>query len=102
MKPIEIHPAKHSRPVGADAARSVSRPPIRSAAEPASAPEPGPEPSMVTRSAGLSAGAAAPVDADRVAQIRSAIRDGSYPLVPASVADAMIAASYILIEGTKE
>jgi len=33
-----------------------------------------------------------PVDADRVAQIRDALRDGSYPLVPAKIADAMIAA----------
>ncbi|MEM1051697.1 MAG: flagellar biosynthesis anti-sigma factor FlgM [Pseudomonadota bacterium] len=33
-----------------------------------------------------------PVDNDRVAEIRSALRDGSYPLVPAKIADAMIAA----------
>lgn len=33
-----------------------------------------------------------PVDADRVAQIREALRDGSYPLVPTKIADAMIAA----------
>ena len=33
-----------------------------------------------------------PVDSDRVAQIRDALRDGSYPLVPAKIADAMIAA----------
>ncbi len=34
----------------------------------------------------------APVDAERVAQIRAALRDGSYPLVPTQIADAMIAA----------
>jgi negative regulator of flagellin synthesis FlgM len=33
-----------------------------------------------------------PVDTDRVAEIRSALRDGTYPLVPAKIADAMIAA----------
>ncbi|MEP1422169.1 MAG: flagellar biosynthesis anti-sigma factor FlgM [Erythrobacter sp.] len=33
-----------------------------------------------------------PVDTDRVAQIRDALREGSYPLVPAKIADAMIAA----------
>ena len=33
-----------------------------------------------------------PIDTDRVAQIRDALRDGSYPLVPAKIADAMIAA----------
>lgn len=34
----------------------------------------------------------APVDRDRVAEIRDALRDGSYPLVPSEIADAMIAA----------
>lgn len=33
-----------------------------------------------------------PVDSDRVAEIRNALREGSYPLVPAKIADAMIAA----------
>ncbi|MFN4020941.1 MAG: flagellar biosynthesis anti-sigma factor FlgM [Erythrobacter sp.] len=33
-----------------------------------------------------------PVDAERVAEIRAALRDGSYPLVPTKIADAMIAA----------
>lgn len=33
-----------------------------------------------------------PIDADRVAEIRNALRDGTYPLVPAKIADAMIAA----------
>lgn len=35
-----------------------------------------------------------PVDSERVAQIRDALRDGSYPLVPAKIADAIIAAQY--------
>ena len=38
------------------------------------------------------AAATAPVDAERVAQIRTALRDGSYPLVPTKIVDAMIAA----------
>ncbi|MGB3470217.1 MAG: flagellar biosynthesis anti-sigma factor FlgM [Erythrobacter sp.] len=33
-----------------------------------------------------------PVDAERVDQIRKAIKDGSYPLVPTKIADAIIAA----------
>jgi len=33
-----------------------------------------------------------PVNQDRVSQIREALRDGSYPLVPTEIADAMIAA----------
>lgn len=41
----------------------------------------------------------APVDADRVAQIRDAIREGSYPIVPAKITDAMIAARMLLSSG---
>lgn len=37
-----------------------------------------------------------PVDAERVREIRDALRDGSYPLVPARIADAMIAAQVSL------
>ncbi len=33
-----------------------------------------------------------PVDPERVQQIRNALRDGSYPLVPTKIVDAMIAA----------
>ncbi|OBV10927.1 flagellar biosynthesis anti-sigma factor FlgM [Erythrobacter dokdonensis] len=36
--------------------------------------------------------ASPPVDAERVAQIRAALQDGSYPLVPTRIVDAMIAA----------
>lgn len=41
----------------------------------------------------------APVDAERVASIREAIENGTYPLVPAAVADAFIAAGYMLRAG---
>lgn len=33
-----------------------------------------------------------PVAADRVQEVRSALQDGTYPIVPAQIADAMIAA----------
>jgi negative regulator of flagellin synthesis FlgM len=36
--------------------------------------------------------ASPPVDADRVEAIRRALREGTYPLVPTKIADAMIAA----------
>lgn len=42
------------------------------------------------------AGSAPPVDAERVAQIRKALSEGSYPLVPTKIADAMIAAQVSL------
>lgn len=60
--------------------------PVRSATAEAGAP-------------GLSlatAGASAPVDADRVAEIRKAIEDDRYPVIPTRVADAMIAAGLLL------
>jgi negative regulator of flagellin synthesis FlgM len=44
----------------------------------------------------VSAGAEAPVDTDRVAQIRDAIEQGRYPILPAKIADAMIAARFLL------
>ncbi|MBT2133214.1 flagellar biosynthesis anti-sigma factor FlgM [Croceibacterium sp. LX-88] len=43
-----------------------------------------------------SAGESAPVDIDRVEQIRQAIEEGHYPIVPMKVADAMIAAGILL------
>jgi negative regulator of flagellin synthesis FlgM len=49
----------------------------------------------VQTGAKVSAGAA-PVDAERVAEIRQALRDGSYPLVPSKITDAIIAARHML------
>ncbi|AKH44188.1 negative regulator of flagellin synthesis FlgM [Altererythrobacter atlanticus] len=43
-----------------------------------------------------SAGAEAPIDVDRVAEIRKAVEEGRYPLVPTRIGDAMIAAGYLL------
>lgn len=37
-----------------------------------------------------------PVDTERVAQIRGALKDGTYPLLPMRTADAMIAARMLL------
>ncbi|MBY8824467.1 flagellar biosynthesis anti-sigma factor FlgM [Sphingomonas colocasiae] len=39
---------------------------------------------------------APPIDHDRVSLIRKAIAEGSYPVVPAKIADAMIAAGILL------
>lgn len=36
--------------------------------------------------------ASPPIDKERVQQIKEALRDGSYPLIPTEIADAMIAA----------
>ncbi len=47
----------------------------------------------------VSAGDTAPVNADRVAQIRKAIQDGTYPLIPTEIADGIIAAGMFKIVG---
>lgn len=44
----------------------------------------------------LGTGSAPPIDQDRVTLIRKAIAEGSYPVVPAKIADAMIAAGILL------
>ena len=51
---------------------------------------------QVERSSALDAGAKPPVDAERVKVIRHAIEQGTYPIVPAKIADAMIAAGMLL------
>ena len=101
MKPIEINSVARSRPLGVEAQRTVSTAPTAPTSS-APAPTPRAEAEMVTRSESLSAGVIPPVDNDRVQQIRTALKEGSYPLVPASVADAMIASRFILIEGKKD
>ena len=40
-----------------------------------------------------------PVDAERVEVIRKAIQEGTYPVVPAKIADAVIAAGMLLRSG---
>ena len=44
----------------------------------------------------VGAGAQAPFDQDRVTEIRKAVEEGRYPVIPTRVADAMIAAGYLL------
>jgi len=71
-----------------DRARSEQAPASRAEASKASAARPG-----VAIEIGARIDAAQPpVDSDRVAEIRDALRDGTYPLVPTRIADAMIAA----------
>ena len=41
----------------------------------------------------------APVDVERVDLIRKAVESGTYPIVPTRIADAMIAAGYLLRSG---
>jgi len=50
----------------------------------------------VTMAAVIVAGAEAPIDHDRVAEIRKAVEEGRYPILPTKIADAMIAAGFLL------
>lgn len=47
----------------------------------------------------VSAGGSAPVQAERVAEIRKAIEEGRYPIVPTEIADALIAAGLYGVAG---
>jgi len=62
-------------------------------ARPATAPA---APGISLEVGATAAAATPPVDAERVAQIRDALREGTYPLVPTKIADAMIAAQVSL------
>ncbi len=97
MPPIELGPTglPAARAVGAVDARS-----IRSAAgaKDSQAAPVASETVTVERSDALDPGAP-PVDSARVAEIRKAIEQGEYPVIPMRVADAMIAAGMLLRSG---
>mgnify|MGYP003592235695 FL=1 len=91
MPPIEIGPGgpQAARALGAVEARIARNPAGTAKAAPAASQSP------VAVSDALDPGPA-PVDADRVAEIRKAIEKGTYPILPAKIADAMIAAGILL------
>ncbi|MDE2595409.1 MAG: flagellar biosynthesis anti-sigma factor FlgM [Sphingomonadales bacterium] len=97
MPPIELGP---SRPIGAIDAGAIDARAVRSASgeKPAAARSDKAQASAapsVERSDALDPGQP-PIDADRVAQIRKAVESGTYPIVPAKIADAIIAAGMLL------
>lgn len=96
MPPIEFGPTgpQPARAVGAVEARNV-RP---GAGQPERQPAATSDAPTVLRSDALDPGAP-PVDAERVLEIRKAIDQGNYPVIPMRVADAMIAAGMLLRSG---
>lgn len=91
MPPIELGP---TRPIGAVDVRIARQSGgLREKAEAA-----GTTASTVVLSDVLDPGEA-PVDTDRVEVIRKAVEKGEYPVLPAKIADAMIAAGYLLRKG---
>jgi negative regulator of flagellin synthesis FlgM len=91
MPPIELGP---TRPVGAVDVR-IARQAGGHREESKRAEQ---APSVVELSDALDPGEA-PVDLDRVDVIRRAIEAGQYPVFPAKIADAMIAAGLLLRKG---
>ncbi len=81
---VQVKPATTSAP--APAKTETQRPAVTDASSAA----------QVQRSSALDAGAKPPVDIERVKVIKNAIETGNYPLVPAKIADAMIAAGMLL------
>jgi negative regulator of flagellin synthesis FlgM len=95
MSPIEIGASRPVGPVQVSTPKTTpagSPAPVNDAATPV---ETGAA-AQVEKSSALDAGQAAPVDAERVQVIRHAIETGTYPVVPAKIADAMIAAGMLL------
>ena len=92
MPPIELGPALPVCAVNTTALRTATGGSAR--AEKSAAPHDGPGPGVVTSDA-LDPGLP-PVDTERVELIRKAVETGTYPVVPAKVADAMIAAGMLL------
>ncbi|HMO67523.1 MAG TPA: flagellar biosynthesis anti-sigma factor FlgM [Novosphingobium sp.] len=94
MPPIELGPL---RPVGAVEARLARTADNRTGPSPKAEAKAAP----LVRSEALAAldPGQPPVDAERVAQVRKAVESGTYPLVPVTVADAIIAAGVILRSG---
>ena len=93
MPPIETGP---TRPIGRIEPASLNLAALRNAAGmPETETKPAATRAAVERSDALDAGAA-PVDTDRVTQIRKALEQGTYPILPTRVADAIIAAGLLL------
>ncbi|WP_260925002.1 flagellar biosynthesis anti-sigma factor FlgM [Novosphingobium sp. 9] len=103
MPPSDLGPAAALSSVGAVTARPVARAAGDIAIAPADAAQ------RTSKSSAIAVAAApsvettaaldpgeAPIDTERVATIRRAVESGNYPLVPAKIADAMIAAGMIL------
>ena len=95
MSPYDVtrlSPSAPLRDIAAGKERAIARPGTPQAH---TAPQEG---VTVSTEAKISAGSAR-IDAERVSQIRDALRDGSYPIVPAKITDAIIAARLMLSGG---
>jgi negative regulator of flagellin synthesis FlgM len=93
MPPIETGP---TRPIGRIEPGSLNLAALRNAAGmPETETKPASAKATVVRGEALDPGEA-PVNLDRVKEIRRAIENGTYPILPTKVADAIIAAGLLL------
>ncbi|AIT80666.1 MULTISPECIES: flagellar biosynthesis anti-sigma factor FlgM [Novosphingobium] len=106
MPPIEVGPARAITAISARLARTAGKDSLPGANGAAAVSKTAP----TDKQAAIAAGAAVettealdpsapPVNTERVKQIRKAVESGTYPLVPAEIADAMIAAGVLLRSG---
>ena len=91
INPVSAQQARTSAPTGSAATTR----PTQAKSTPAEATPDSP----VVETSRLDVGQP-PVDPERVGQIRKAVESGNYPLVPAKIADAMIAAGMFLRKGS--
>ena len=92
MPPIEIGPVRPAGAIDRNQARET-----RHEANRAAAGRPAVHGAVVRRAGGNPG--PEPVDAARVEEIRKAVEQGTYPVLPARIADAMIAAGHLLRTG---
>lgn len=97
MPPIEVGSTSAASAIGS----RIARPASQSEAAPSGSTLGTPSLSawadspVVDASSALDPGTA-PIDAERVAEIRRAVANGTYPVIPTQIADAMIAAGVLL------
>ncbi len=79
-----------ARALSAVAAATPARP-----VQPTTTPR-DPSPADITSAGGVAASLASkpPIDAERVAQIKKAIANGTFPILPATIADRLLALRY--------
>ena len=92
--PFDIRPVHGPSPIRprlADTAEGAPARPQQMVAAPAARGE-----DVAVNASMHPASGSPPVDGERVDQIRKALESGSYPIVPTKIADAMIAARFML------
>jgi negative regulator of flagellin synthesis FlgM len=92
MSSMDTSPIRSARPIAnaREHAAAGATPQAAQVTRPDAAAPP------IVAAATLGSASTPPVDQDRIALIRKAIAEGSYPVVPAKIADAIIAAGMLL------